>query len=399
MSYNLINNRLERSGTLDRTTIFISSVAQDSLTAIRNSVFEEVRRIGHEPIRFEDNIRYIHEDSIQTCLEYVSKSDIFLLFIADKAGTMVKEEGKTVTHLEFLRAYHEKKRLIVYVFDQVLDIYFQQVRTQIRNALDEYIQKHGKEPDSMINLINESVYVQSINIDPYIWYFLYDAEQKGVYFEKCSIGTEVVSNITAYLSSLFKESLQYLNIRYEIEQSLEYVNMFGDYYEKSLEIMSLFYKGQITNWRSLLAILRSQMSGFNILSLRTRYQQESVGAIMESNAITVYEKIGEQMICKEYDGIATPENFSLDDLTSYVVQTYLDDENNEKLYYSLEKKICYFVFKAGSYVFSIHLPLIGGWDKFKLQAYQEHIFNAILESKGYTYCYLIKTLFGGLINE
>src|SRR5690606_1629631 len=127
-------------------------------------------------------------------------------------------------------------------------------------------------------------------------------------------------------------------------------NTFGDYYEKSLEIMSLFYKGQITNWRSLLAILRSQMSGFNILSLRTRYQQESVGAIMESNAITVYEKIGEQMICKEYDGITTPENFSLDDLTSYVVQTYLDDENNEKLYYSLEKKICYFVFKAGSYV-------------------------------------------------
>lgn len=45
---------------MDRTTIFISSVAQDSLTAIRNSVFEEIKKIGHEPIRFEDTMRYIH---------------------------------------------------------------------------------------------------------------------------------------------------------------------------------------------------------------------------------------------------------------------------------------------------------------------------------------------------
>lgn len=354
---------------------------------------------GHEPIRFEDTMRYIHEDSIQTCLEYVSKSDIFLLFIADKGGTMVVDEGKTVTHLEFLRAYHENKRLIVYVFDQVLDTYFQQVRSQIKKALDKYFHEQGKEPDSMFNLINECLYKQSMSVDPYIWYLLYDAEQKGVYFERCSIGTEVVSNITAYLSSLFQESLRYLNIRSEIEQSLEYVNVFGDYYEKSLELISLFHNGQISNWRTFLAVLRSQMSGFDILSLRTKYQQESVGAIMESNAVTVYEKISDQMICKEYDGIATPENFYLNDLTSYVVQTYLDEENNEKLYYSLEKKTCYFLFKAGSYVFCFHLPLLGGWDQYKLQSYQEHIFNAILESKGYTYCYLIKTLFGGLINE
>ncbi|GKU83095.1 DUF4062 domain-containing protein [Niallia sp. NCCP-28] len=384
---------------MDRTTIFISSVAQDSLTAIRNSVFEEVKRIGHEPIRFEDTMRYIHEDSIQTCLEYVSKSDVFLLFIADKAGTLVADEGKTVTHLEFLRAYHENKRLIVYVFDHVLDMYFQQIRSPIKKAADAFFRTYGKEPDSLVDLIKECADKQAAAIDPYVWYFLYDAEQKGVYFERCSIGTEVVSNITAYLSSLFKESLQYLNIRSEIEQSLEYVHVFGDYYEKSLELISLFHKGKISNWRTFLAILRSQMNGFDILSLRTKYQQESVGAVMEANAVTVYEKIHDQMICKEYDGITTPENFSLEDLSSYVVQTYLDNENNEKLYYSLEKKTCYFLFKAGSYVFCFHLPLLGVWDQYKLQSYQEHIFSAILESKGYTYCYLIKTLFGGLLHE
>ncbi|WP_144653886.1 hypothetical protein [Siminovitchia fortis] len=325
--------------------------------------------------------------------------NIFLLFIADKAGTMVADEGKTVTHLEFLRAYSEKKRLIVYVFDHILDMYFREIRPKIRKALDKHIEEYEKEPESMVNFINECIDVQSIAVDPYIWYFLYDADQKGIYFERCSIGADITSNITSYLSSLFKESLQYLNIRSEIEQSLEYVNVYGDYYEKSLEIISLFHKGKIENWRSFLAILRSQMSGFNILSLRTKYQQESVGAIMESNAVTVYEKIGDQMICKEYDGIATPDNFPFDDLTSYVVQTYRDNENNEKLYYSLEKKTCYFLFKAGSYVFCFHLPLLGVWDHYKLQTYQEHIFNAILESKGYTYCYLVKTLFGGLVNE
>lgn len=192
-----------------------------------------------------------------------------------------------------------------------------------------------------------------------------------------------------------------MNIRSEIEQSLEHVNVYGDYYEMSLELISLIHKGQITNWRRFLALLRSQMIGSNILSSRsrTKYQQESVGAIMDCNAVTVYEKIGNQMICKEYDGIATPSDFSLADETSYVVQTYQDDDQNEKLYYSLEKKICYFLFKAGSYVFCFHLPLLGVWDKYKLHSYQERILDAILESKGYSYCYFIKTLLGGLKNE
>ena len=39
---------------MDRTTIFISSVAQDALSSIRNAVFEELKNMGHEPIRFED---------------------------------------------------------------------------------------------------------------------------------------------------------------------------------------------------------------------------------------------------------------------------------------------------------------------------------------------------------
>lgn len=115
--------------------------------------------------------------------------------------------------------------------------------------------------------------------------------------------------------------------------------------------------------------------------------------------LVVSLKVFFQMICTVYDGIATPDIFPSDDLSSYVVQTYRDNEKNEKLYYSLEKKTCYFLFKAGSYVFCFHLPLLGGWDHYKLQTYQEHIFNAILESKGYTYCYLVKTLFGGLVNE
>lgn len=129
-------------------------------------------------------------------MEYVSKSDIFLLFIADKAGTLVKDERKTVTHLEFLRAFHEKKRLILYVFDHVLDTYFQQVRPRIKKAMDLFIKEQGKEPDSIFHLINDCLDEKLPGVDPYVWYFLHDAEQKGVYFEKCSIGTEVVSNIT-----------------------------------------------------------------------------------------------------------------------------------------------------------------------------------------------------------
>lgn len=384
---------------MDQTTIFISSVAQDSLTSIRKSAFEAIHSMGHKPVRFEDSMRYIHEDSVQTCLEYVSKSDIFLLFIADKAGTMLEDEGKTVTHLEFLRAYHEKKRLIVYVFDEVLNTYFQQIRPQILKAIESYVQEHNKAPDSMLHLIDQNIDVQSFHVEPYVWYFLYDLEQKGIYFEKCSIGTEIASNIKAYFSSLFKESIQLLNIRPEIEESIEHVQVYGDYYEYSLELIGLLHNGEISDWRRFLAILRSQMTGFDIFAQQTKYHQESIGAIMDSNAVTVYEKMGDQMICKEYDGIATPEDFPLDDFTSFVVQTHHDHLNNEKLYYSIEKRTCYFLFKAGPYIFCFHLPLLGGWDQFKLQTYQEDILHAILASKGYSYCYFVKKLLGGLSIE
>lgn len=86
---------------------------------------------------------------------------------------------------------------------------------------------------------------------------------------------------------------------------------------------------------------------------------------MDCRAVTLYEKKGEQMICIEYDGLTTPENFSLDDPSSYVSQTYNDSNHDEKLYYSLEKRTCYFLFKAKNYVFCFHLPLLGEWDQYK----------------------------------
>lgn len=384
---------------MNRTAIFISSVAQDALTSIRNAVFDELKKMGHEPIRFEDTMRYIHQDAIHTCLEYVSKSDIFLLFVADRAGTFLESEGKTVTHLEFLRAYHERKRIIVYVQDIILRTYFQTIRPQIKQALIHHLNEHGQEPDSMLAFINEQIEEREGIAENYVWYFLYDMEQRGIYFEKCSLGVELLPNIKSYLSSLFKESLQYLNIRSEIERSLEHVQMYGDFYELSIEFISLLQQGRITNWRRLLALLRSQMTGCNIYATNSKYQQEIVGALMDCKAVTLYEKRGNQMICKEYDGLTTPANFPLDDGESYVVQTYKDLDHDEKLYYSLEKRTCYFLFKINQYVFCFHLPLLGDWDSYKLKAYQDRIFNAILESKGYVYCYFIKMLLGGLPHE
>lgn len=142
----------------------------------------------------------------------------------------------------------------------------------------------------MLKFISENIKEQPHVAENYVWYFLYDAEQKGIYFEKCSLGVEILSNIKSYLSALFKESLQYLNIRSEIERSLEHVELYGDFYELSLEFISLLQNGQITNWRRLLALLRSKMVGCNIYSKNTNYQQEAIGALMDCKAVTLYEK-------------------------------------------------------------------------------------------------------------
>ncbi|QPA32610.1 DUF4062 domain-containing protein [Thermaerobacillus caldiproteolyticus] len=56
------------------TTIFISSVAQDSLSPIRKIVFEELKNMGHEPIRFEDTMQYIHQDAVRIIRPQIKQS-------------------------------------------------------------------------------------------------------------------------------------------------------------------------------------------------------------------------------------------------------------------------------------------------------------------------------------
>lgn len=63
-------------------------------------------------------------DSVKTCLEYVKDSDMLILFIDTKAGSMISSEGKSVTHLEFLTAHEEGKKVLVYVNRQVVDEFF-----------------------------------------------------------------------------------------------------------------------------------------------------------------------------------------------------------------------------------------------------------------------------------
>jgi len=53
--------------------------------------------------------------AIQTCLEEVSKADIFVCIIAFKYGSIEKGTKKSFTQLEYEKAHEEKKDILIYI--------------------------------------------------------------------------------------------------------------------------------------------------------------------------------------------------------------------------------------------------------------------------------------------
>lgn len=323
-------------------------------------------------------------DSVKTCLEYVKDSDMLILFIDTKAGSMISSEGKSVTHLEFLTAHEEGKKVLVYVNRQVVDEFF-----KLKKKLDEVNDLYFNNYRQFVNVVDtfETTYIS----DSYVLVLLYDLYQKGYYLNSFELGIDLDDQIKQHLSSIMKKSLRYLSIEKDIQRAMYHFSIYRDFYENSLRLVELIRNGKIVDARLLLSRLQNQMDRI-VVEKKSKYQNEKITVLNPATAITLYSMESDEMVLVEYSGDVTAENIPLDNRDSYVVITATNPEYEEALFYNYDKNLFYFLFKVNTYVFCVHYPNDGEIIK---EEYHDFVFNAILESKGYRYCFFLKKLMEG----
>jgi hypothetical protein len=391
----------------NKTKIFLSSASQSSLEAIRQDLFDVLNDIGHNPLRFEDNFGPWGRDAIQKCLEKVEDSDIYLLIISDKKGTYLAEENRTVTHLEFEKAFQTDKQILVFVEQQIKNAFFNEFRSHISNRVYEFTQTHGKEPDVYLDIV-KSVIEQDLDqkvkedlssIDDYIWAFLYDVYKKGFYLESITLARSPLQTIKEYLSEMLKMGSQYLAIESDIITNAKASDELWGLKQVTFDLIDLVKDGEITNWRRFLALLKYHMVGHPILKHEDTYMEHEIGNYGNCKALTLYRKEENQLRLIEGEGLFDHNNHSYDltNKSSYVVETYHNGEKN--LYYREDKKLLYYTIKANEFVLCFHYPLDSSWNKEKVKLLHDELLGAIMNTQDELYRDFAIKLLGGLKND
>lgn len=99
----------------NHVTVFICSTYSD-LSSEREAVMDSVKRLQlqHDSMEFFGARSY---QAIETCLEEVRKSDILVVIVGHRYGTIVPELGKSYSESEYREGLRLKKPCLVYIRD------------------------------------------------------------------------------------------------------------------------------------------------------------------------------------------------------------------------------------------------------------------------------------------
>jgi hypothetical protein len=370
-----------------KVKIFLSSSAQDELKQLRSDTFDHLTAIGHDPKMYERNFGpWPRHEFIRRCLEVVNQCEMFILLIANAAGSYLPKEDKTVTHLEFREAVKGKKEIIVFVEPVISKFFLDNLnRPLYQMVMENKMENNGREPSvyECIKKVLPTINPELIpdKVDDYTWAFLYDIYCEGIWFEPLFENTkEFLSFLSEYLSDILRRGTQYTPIESALEQDLIDAQEYRSFQMFLLGILKLAQGGTITDWKSLLKILRRYMRGGNIYIGEGDFNQESIGQFNNCEGITVYRKNGVSMERIESDGEARGKEvyyLDQDEGKSYVVDGYLS-KAEENLFYREDKNMVYLTSRIGNLIFSFHFALNEGWDKTRVRAYQSELIRAIL---------------------
>jgi len=171
---------------MSKTRIFVSSTCYD-LAATREDIRNCIIGLGHEPWLSEyPSFPCLPElKTIDNCKKVVrDKTDIFILIIGGKRGSLDPDTGKPITNIEYEAAKENNIDSFIFVYKPVMDL----------------LSIWEKNPDADF----------SPSVDyPVVFKFIKDimAEQKWIFpFEKTSEIKEIIKNqLSIYLSYLIQK--------------------------------------------------------------------------------------------------------------------------------------------------------------------------------------------------
>lgn len=380
-----------------RTKVFISSVNEDGIKPLRRVAFRELASLGHDPLMWEENLGPwpAHIDPITKCLEAVEESDIYLLFLGSKAGTYNVQSGITVTHMEFIKAHEQGKLILVFADIEVKAAFFSRIKPWIDQLIDRQIHDEERFP-SPLHIMDSLKANHTIpqNIDPYVWYFLYDMTLRKIYIDDLSLGVPIDWKV--YFSDLLRRGSLLLPLEQSIEQNSSRLEQF----DEAVELLyQLIPQVQITGFQraeDFLAVIQSRMSGGRIEHSYGPYVAETVGFYADCSAATLYmrEEDSLHLLAKVGSAAGSPR-YKLDDHSSYNVLTYHKGDHQEQVFFKASKNMFYYCMRTGRLVLTLHFPADPEWDHKKFIHYKEAANDAII-SKNPLMIEFIKLILGGM---
>lgn len=108
---------------MNRTRVFVSSTFFD-LEQVREDIRATINQLGHEPLLNEYSSFPILPDldTIENCKKAVRNSDIFILILGGRRGSLDPVSGKSVTNVEYETAVQSGIDCFVFVNDRLMTL-------------------------------------------------------------------------------------------------------------------------------------------------------------------------------------------------------------------------------------------------------------------------------------
>ncbi|WP_409298441.1 DUF4062 domain-containing protein [Peribacillus sp. SCS-26] len=389
------------------TKIFISSAYENELKPLRKKIMETLACAGHFPLLFEENFGVWGQDKIETCINKVKESDIFLLFLSEKSGSFTEKDPRvTATYVEFHYAKKEKKLIIPFVNDWIKSLYFSDIKQLIAEELYKFRSKFYRFPGHIYDIVEplikdiqrtrEYLYKRIKDVDPFVWAFLYDVDQSCPFLYDVVLANsdELCKTVNIYLSNYLHKGIEYLKNEEETKESLNLAPKLKKYKDFSFQIIRSFKSGS-PQLDIVLKELSQVLKGANIYNRKGYYVREEIASFGDCSAISLYRRKGDSLVYVSHYGNVTPRpGFSLQDEDAFVSKTYILNGDVEYLFYNEEKHQLYLTKRIGEMVMCAHFPFQEFWSSNEVAALQEEIFSAILKER--IYLDFAADLIGGL---
>lgn len=385
------------ASTLSKAKIFISSVNEDGLRPLRGNVFGQLADLGHEPVMWERNLGPwpANENPVVRCLEAVEASDIYLLFVGTRAGTYYPEARRTVTHLECIKAFDTGKLILVFADVRVKSTFFSAAKPFLERFMEQQLgeAKRHPTPEETMAALRQCDGLPA-DVDPYVWFLLYDLTVRGVYIDDLSLGVPV--DWKTYFSDLLRRGAMLLPLQRSFAESASRLEQYDDAVGSLFDMLRHLDVAGIRSPELFMKSIMKPLSGGVVLHRYGDFMSETIGTYVPCAAGTLYARSDDKMHFVAKVGDAQGKlYYKLNDRSSYIALTYQMGNDAAAVYYTEAKQMFYCCIRSGEFVLTLHFPAGPGWDNQRFMHYQDSVNNAII-NKNPLLIEMIRTLLGGM---